>query len=56
MAPRQWHSRFHMLLFAGATAIALTVYVVLDLDNPTAGLIRLDKARNALVQLGDSMR
>jgi len=36
-------------------AIALTVYVVLDLDNPRVGLIRLDKAHNALVQLKDSM-
>jgi len=34
----------------------LTVYVVLDLDNPTVGLIRLDKAHNALLQLKDSMR
>ena len=49
MAKRQRRSRFHALLFAGA--IALTVYVVLDLDNPSVGLIRLDRAENALVQL-----
>lgn len=54
MAKRQRRSFFHALLFAAA--IGLTVYVVLDLDDPSVGLIRLDRAENALVQLRDSMR
>jgi hypothetical protein len=54
MATRQRRSRLHMLLYAGV--IALTVYVVLDLDDPRAGFIRLDTAENALVQLRDSIR
>jgi hypothetical protein len=54
MAIRQRPSRLHMLVYAGV--IALTAYVVLDLDDPRAGLIRLDTAENALVQLRDSIR
>jgi ABC-type glycerol-3-phosphate transport system permease component len=54
MAKRQRRSRLHMLIYAGV--IALTVYVVLDLDDPRAGFIRLDTAENALVQLRDSIR
>jgi hypothetical protein len=54
MATRQGRSRLHMLIYAGV--IALTVYVVLDLDDPRAGFIRLDTAENALVQLRDSIR
>jgi hypothetical protein len=54
MAKRPWRSSLHMLIYAGV--IALTVYVVLDLDNPRAGFIRLDTAENALVQLRDSIR
>ena len=54
MAEGRGRSRLHVLLFAAA--IALTVYVVLDLDNPTVGLIRLDRAANALGQVRDSMR
>lgn len=54
MAKRERPSRLHMLLYAGV--IALTVYVVLDLDEPRAGFIRLDTAENALVQLRDSIR
>jgi hypothetical protein len=36
--------------------VAITVYVVLDLDNPRSGLIRLDSADRALLQLRDSIR
>lgn len=54
MAKRERRSRLHMLLYAGV--IALTVCVVLDLDDPRAGFIRLDTAENALVQLRDSIR
>jgi len=54
MAKRPRRSSLHMLIYAGV--IALTVYLVLDLDNPRAGFIRLDTAENALVQLRDSIR
>jgi hypothetical protein len=54
MAKRQRRSRLHMLIYAGV--VALTVYVVLDLDDPRAGFIRLDTVENALVQLRDSIR
>lgn len=39
-----------------AAAIALTVYVVLDLDDPRAGLIRLQPTEKILQQLQDSIR
>jgi hypothetical protein len=54
MAKRQGRSWLHVVLYAGV--IALTIYTVLDLDNPRAGLIRLDAADNALIQLRDSIR
>ncbi len=54
MAKRQSRSLFHMLLYAGA--IAVTVYAIVDLDYPRSGLIRLDAADNALVELRDSIR
>ncbi len=54
MAKRPGRSWLHMMLYAGV--IALTIYTVLDLDNPRAGLIRLDAADNALIQLRDSIR
>ena len=54
MAKRKQRSALHMLLYAGV--IALTIYVILDLDDPRAGLIHLDKADNALIQLRDSIR
>ena len=53
MAKRKQRSALHMLLYAGV--IALTIYVILDLDDPRAGLIHLDKADNALIQLRDSI-
>ena len=54
MAARRRRSLLHMLLYAGV--IAMTVYVVLDLDSPRSGFIRLDTAESALVQLRDSIR
>ena len=36
--------------------IAVTVYAVLDLEYPRFGLIRLDAADRALLQLRDSIR
>ncbi len=54
MARRKDRSWFHVVLYA--VVIALTVYTVLDLDNPRVGLIRLNAADNALIQLRDSIR
>ncbi len=39
----------HMLIFAGAVAFA--VYLILDLDYPRLGLIRIDSADHILVDL-----
>jgi len=47
------HSWFHMLGFALVMAIA--VYVILDLEYPRLGLIRLDAFDQALVELRESM-
>ena len=54
MAERGARSLLHMALFAAA--ISITIYAVLDLDNPRAGLIRLDAADQVLQQLHDSIR
>jgi len=54
MVKRKRRSGLHVVLYAAV--IALTIYTVLDLDNPRAGLIRLDAADNALIQLRDSIR
>jgi hypothetical protein len=40
---------FHGVIYAAA--VSLTIYVVLDLDNPRRGLIRLDSAEQVLRQL-----
>jgi hypothetical protein len=54
MAKRQRRSWLHMLIYA--LVVAITIYAVVDLDNPNSGLIRLDTADNALLQLRDSIR
>jgi len=54
MQKRQRRSLLHMVLYAAA--IAATLYVVLDLDYPRHGLIRLDVADRSLQQLRDSIR
>lgn len=54
MAKRQSRSWLHMVVYA--LVIAITIYAVLDLDDPRSGLIRLDAADNALLQLRDSIR
>ena len=43
-----------MLAFAGI--IAITVYVILDIEYPRAGLIRLDAFDQGLVELRESMK
>jgi hypothetical protein len=54
MSAAPHRSIFHMFLFAGATA--LTVFVILDLEYPRAGLIRIGAADAALRALPESMR
>jgi len=54
MAKRRSRSLFHMTLYAAV--IAITVYAILDLEYPRFGLIRLNKADQALLQLRDSIR
>ena len=47
-------SRLHMVAYA--LVLAVTLYVVVDLDHPRSGLIRLDAADQALRSLRDSIR
>jgi hypothetical protein len=55
MAGGQSSSRWiHMLVFA--VIMALTVYVILDLEYPRLGLIRVDAVDQVLVDLRDSMK
>ncbi len=54
MAERSRRSLLHSVLYAAA--VAITVYVVLDLDNPRIGLIRLDATERLLRDLYDSIR
>lgn len=54
MAKRKRRSWLHMMLYA--IVIALTVFTFLDLDYPRFGLIRLNAADSALIQLRDSIR
>jgi hypothetical protein len=53
MAKRKRRSVLHDVLYAAA--VATTVYVVLDLDNPRIGLIRLDATDKILRDLHDSI-
>jgi hypothetical protein len=53
MAKRQRRSWLHEVLYA--TFVAITIYSVLDLDNPRAGLIRLEAADRAISELRHSM-
>lgn len=48
---RQW---LHILAFSAA--ITATIYVVLDIENPRSGLIRIDMADRLLVDVLDSMK
>ena len=54
MAKRKRRSLLHMFLYAAV--IAMTIYAVLDLEYPRSGLIRLDPADKALIELRDSIR
>jgi len=53
MAKRKSRSWLHGLLYS--VVIALTIYTVMDLDNPRFGLIRLKAADSALIQLRNSI-
>jgi hypothetical protein len=44
----------HMLAYAGV--MAMTVYVILDLEFPRIGLIRLDESDQVLIDLRESMK
>ena len=48
---RSW---FYMLLFAGT--LSLSLYVILDLEYPRLGQIRIDAADQTLRDVGDLMR
>lgn len=54
MAKREHRSILHVLLYA--TSIAMTIYVVLDLEHPRRGLIRLEATEKTLEQLRESIR
>jgi hypothetical protein len=54
MAGRPARSVIHTLGFAAATALA--IYVILDLEFPRMGFIRVDSADQVLVELRNSMR
>ena len=54
MAKRRHRSALHLILYAAI--ISITIYAVLDLDEPRSGLIRLDRADQALIELRDSIR
>ena len=50
-AARSW---LHILTFAAV--ISLTVYVIIDIEFPRVGLIRVDSADDLLLQVRESMR
>lgn len=54
MARRRRRSPLHIALYV--VAVAVTVYIVLDLDNPHIGLIRIAVTEQILEQLRDSIR
>ena len=50
-AARSW---LHTICFAAI--VSLTVYVIVDLEFPRLGLIRVDAADQALLELRESMQ
>jgi hypothetical protein len=54
LAKRKRRSWFHVLVYAAI--ISVTSYSLLDLDSPQFGLIHLDAADRALLQLEESIR
>jgi hypothetical protein len=53
MASSEKRPTLHMLVFAAVTAV--TVFVIVDLEYPRSGLIRVDAADEVLVELRRSM-
>jgi hypothetical protein len=53
-APGKGRSWFHPVIFAAI--LSLTVYVIVDLEYPRLGLIRIDAADQALLDLRNSMQ
>jgi hypothetical protein len=54
MFKRQGRSWLHMLLFAAI--ISITVYAIFEFDNPRYGLIKVDAADRALLELRNSIQ
>jgi hypothetical protein len=54
MATGQRRNWLHMTAFAAITAV--TVYVILDLEYPRLGLIRVDAADQLLIELREGMK
>ena len=54
LSARGWRSWLHGSVYA--LTLALTIYTVIDLDNPRFGLIRLDAADKMLIDLRDTMQ
>jgi hypothetical protein len=54
MVAREARDWLHIVVFA--TVMTLTIYVILDLEFPRAGLIRVDDADRVLFELRDGMR
>jgi hypothetical protein len=54
MAEARTRSWLHMLIYAAILAVA--VYVILDLEYPRVGLIRIDAADHVLTDLRGSMK
>lgn len=54
MAEAKTRSRMHMLIYS--TILALAVYVILDLEYPRVGWVRIDRADHVLIDLRASMK
>jgi len=54
MSKRQTRSWLHVLIYGAI--ISITIYAIFDFDNPRFGLIKVDTADTALIQLRDSIR
>ena len=54
LGERRKRSWFYTTIYA--LVVSLTIYAVVDLDNPRSGLIRLDAADAAMTRLRDSIR
>jgi hypothetical protein len=54
MSKRQSRSWLHILLYS--VIISITIYAILDFDNPRYGLIKADAADKALLRLRDSIQ